>query len=52
MVDRSEELNKLALKAQAAYVRKWRKRNPEKVREINKRYWIKKASELETEDSK
>ena len=27
----------------AAYMRQWRKRNPDKVRESNRRYWERKA---------
>lgn len=27
----------------AAYQRAWRKKNPEKVREINERYWMRRA---------
>lgn len=27
------------------YIRKWRKNNPEKVREINQRYWERRAAE-------
>ena len=29
--------------ARAAYMREWRKRNPEKVAEANRRYWERKA---------
>lgn len=28
-----------------AYYREWRKKNPDKVRESNRRYWEKKAAE-------
>ena len=28
------------------YYREWRKKNPEKVRAINERYWTKKAIEI------
>ena len=31
--------------AAAAYQRAWRAKNREKVREINKRYWAKKAAQ-------
>ena len=33
--------------AQREYKRKWRKENPEKVREHTRRYWLKKAHELQ-----
>ena len=36
-------LAELAREAQNQYVREWRQRNPDKVRESNKRYWRKKA---------
>ena len=32
--------------AQRAYLAEWRKRNPEKVRENNRRYWEKKAKKI------
>ena len=33
--------------AQRAYQRAWRKKNPEKVREYNRRYWERKIKGLE-----
>ncbi|MDL2219386.1 hypothetical protein LJC04_03490 [Ruminococcaceae bacterium OttesenSCG-928-O06] len=38
-----KKLEQFAREERAAYHRDWRKRNPEKLREYNKRYWIKKA---------
>lgn len=35
-----------ARKAQREYMREWRRKNPEKVRAINKRYWERKAEKL------
>ena len=37
------ELEKEAKKLEAEYHRKWRAENKDKVREINKRYWLKRA---------
>lgn len=37
-----------AKEAKAAYMRAWRKRNPEKVKAACQRYWAKKAEEAET----
>lgn len=34
-------------KARNAYVREWRKKNPEKVKKYWERYWLKKAQEQE-----
>jgi hypothetical protein len=34
-----DELREKALKAQREYARKWRAKNKDKVREINRRYW-------------
>lgn len=34
-------------KARAAYMREWRKKNPERVKKINQAYWAKKAKEME-----
>lgn len=38
-------LDRTAKEARAAYQREWRKKNPEKVREINERYWLKRAEQ-------
>ena len=32
--------------AKRAYYSEWRKRNPDKVREKNKKYWLKNASKI------
>lgn len=37
--------------AQAAYAREWRKKNPEKQAEISRRYWLKKAREMQEQAS-
>lgn len=34
-------------KARNAYVREWRKKNPEKVKKYWERYWLKKVQEQE-----
>ncbi len=36
-------MDEKAKRSRAAYYRAWRRKNPEKVRAINERYWIKKA---------
>lgn len=36
-----------AIEARRAYARAWNKKNPDKCREYRKRYWEKKARELE-----
>lgn len=41
-----KEIQELAREKQREYLREWRKRNPDKVREYNKRYWKKKALEM------
>lgn len=38
-------LSDAAKRARADYAKEWRKKNPEKQREINRRYWEKKAQE-------
>lgn len=46
-------MDEKARKTRAAYYRAWRRRNPEKVKAINERYWSKKArlaEELESID--
>ena len=44
-----KEISEQAKAAQREYLREWRRRNPEKVRENNRRYWERKAEELERE---
>ena len=36
-------MDKIAKAERAAYQRNWRKKNPERVREINERYWMRRA---------
>ena len=38
-----KSMDKAAKAARAAYQRNWRKRNPDRVREINERYWMRRA---------
>ena len=38
---------KRAKQARAAYMRAWRKKNPEKAQAIQHRYWLKRAEQLE-----
>ncbi len=38
-----------ARKAQREYMREWRKRNPDKVREANRLYWQRRAERLSKE---
>lgn len=47
-----ENLEDEAKKIQAQYHREWRKKNPDKVKAINKRYWLKKAQKLKEEKEK
>lgn len=37
-------------KARREYKREWRKRNPEKVKAANERYWLKKAAETRAKE--
>lgn len=39
-------LEEVVKNLKAEYYRKWRAKNPDKVKEINKRYWLKKAKEM------
>lgn len=41
----TKEEKELILKTQREYKREWRRKNPDKVRESNNRYWLKKANE-------
>ncbi len=46
------ELEKEARRLKAKYHKNWRRKNPEKVNEITKRYWLKKAQKLKEETNK
>ena len=35
-------------KARANYMKKWRQRNPDKVKKYQNQYWLKKAREVQT----
>lgn len=43
----SKQLSEEARKARNAYYRAWRKKNPEKSRQHQERYWKKKAKEMQ-----
>ena len=38
-----EQIKELARELQREYLRLWRKRNPEKIKEYNERYWRRRA---------
>ena len=40
------ELREKAIEARKAYQREWRRKNPDKVRANNERYWLKKATAM------
>lgn len=51
------QLDEQARKTRAAYYREWRRKNPDKVRENNRRYWEKRTQKLQatergTDDAK
>ena len=43
------EMMKAAREAHNAYNREWRKKNPEKVKAAQQRYWIKKVEQMKRE---
>ena len=45
-----EQVQELAKELQREYLRSWRMRNPEKIKEYNQRYWRKKALEMVREN--
>jgi len=47
----AQQLLELAKTAQREYKREWRRRNPDKVRKANERYWQKKALEAQKNES-
>lgn len=45
----AEEVEKIKA-AKRRYDREWRKKNPEKVKAIQERYWLRKAQKMESEN--
>lgn len=45
-----KEISEQAKAAQREYLREWRRRNPEKVRENNRRYWERKAKQMAAQE--
>ena len=43
-MDSEKRLDEQARAERAAYFREWRRRNPDKVRESNRRYWERRAA--------
>ncbi len=41
------QMSEQAIKARREYQKKWREKNPDKVREKNARYWEKRAAKRE-----
>lgn len=46
--NQQHDLETAAKKMQSEYNRKWRQENPEKVKEYNQSYWIRKAQEAQS----
>ena len=44
------EMSDKAVQARREYAKKWRKANPDKVKAAQKRYWEKKAKDLQQEE--
>lgn len=42
----AQEMSNAAKAAMREYQRKWRQANKDKIREINRRYWEKKAAQM------
>lgn len=45
-MDNETELNEIVAEIRREKARIWRKNNKDKVKEINKRYWLKKAQKI------
>lgn len=45
-------LDQIATEMRREYLQSWRKKNPEKVRQYNKDYWIRKAAKVKQEAEK
>lgn len=47
-----KEISEQARVAQREYLREWRRKNPDKVRENNRRYWERKTQQAASEGNK
>lgn len=45
-MDNETELNEIVAEIRREQARIWRKNNKDKVKEINRRYWLKKAQKI------
>lgn len=50
MIDESMRLEEQAKAAKREYQRQWRKRNPERIKAINARYWKRRAQKLQNSE--
>lgn len=46
----SKKISKEAREARNAYYREWRKKNPEKLKQYQEKYWMKKAQEMQEQE--
>ena len=46
------EIKEQIRERQRSYKREWRKKNPDKIKAANERYWLKKAAEVRGRDAK
>lgn len=51
-MDEDEKMTELAKKIKNERAREWARKNKDKVREINKRYWLKRAKKVLEERQK
>ncbi len=47
-----DEMNKQAREAKNEYYRRWRAKNPEKVKASNRKYWERKARERKEQEAR
>lgn len=47
-----KQLDELARKTRAEYYRQWRAKNPDKVREKNRRYWERRSQKLQASEGR
>lgn len=45
------EIREQIRERQRAYKREWRKKNPDKIKAANERYWLKKAAEVKEREA-
>ncbi len=51
-MDTTEQFQRIIREARREYFREWRRKNPDKVRAANQRYWERRAAKLQASEGR